>query len=132
MIPEFAEVLSMVCDVSKPIKDKIKKYKQFDFSLFEELDNNWQVPCISLQHDIPFDKITSPQESMDEIFGLMKQCFPERLESDQDCRQRVIRGTARMKRICQENKVTKVAIVAHRRVIRELSKSFGEKYGIGL
>lgn len=37
-----------------------------------------------------------------------------------------------MKKICQKRNVKNVAVVAHRRVIRELSKNYYEKYGVGL
>jgi broad specificity phosphatase PhoE len=66
------------------------------------------------------------------LFSLMKKLFPERLERDGDCRVRVLRGLKTIKNICKERNVRNVAIVSHRRVIRELSKSYTNKIGLGL
>lgn len=63
---------------------------------------------------------------------MTKKKFPQRLERDEDCRARVLRGVAKMKKICKERGVKRIAIVSHRRVIRELSRNYAQKMGIGL
>lgn len=62
----------------------------------------------------------------------MKKKFPQRLEGDSECRGRILRGVGKIKKVCEQRGVRNVAIIAHRRVIRELSKSYNQKIGVGL
>lgn len=107
-----------------------------DFSLLDGKEMDWQTTFLQPPLKQGFEKcLTTDREQSEALVASfylnhIKNNFPDSIERREDCSKRVQEGTKFIKKFCKD-RYKNVAVVSHRRVLREITSTPYNPKGYG-